>query len=192
VETWLLPEATESARRANRDPGAVAYVSQLHSILSSQGAYRNALEIGGAWGISTLAILDASRGCHLTTVDIDPGIAAADEVEANGLRDRWTFYVGDSKRFWQENSTTFDLVYVDGDHSAEGARIDLFNGWRFLEPGGLLVVDDITHPAHLDAREGREGYLYGVALAAWQLITDVGAAEVGGTPRIAWIRKPRR
>lgn len=36
----------------------------------------------------------------------------------------------------------FDAIYIDGDHSYEGARADIENLSSLLEPGGLLVLDD--------------------------------------------------
>lgn len=42
----------------------------------------------------------------------------------------------------------FDLVTVDGDHSADGARQDLITVKPRIKIGGALVFDDICHPAH--------------------------------------------
>jgi glycosyltransferase involved in cell wall biosynthesis/predicted O-methyltransferase YrrM/Tfp pilus assembly protein PilF len=37
---------------------------------------------------------------------------------------------------------SFDLIYVDGDHSAAGVRADSLEAYRLLKPGGLLLWDD--------------------------------------------------
>lgn len=42
----------------------------------------------------------------------------------------------------------FDLITVDGDHSDKGARADLETVLPRLAIGGMLVFDDIAHPAH--------------------------------------------
>lgn len=42
----------------------------------------------------------------------------------------------------------FDLMTVDGDHSEEGARIDLENVLPRLKMGGVILLDDISHPQH--------------------------------------------
>lgn len=47
---------------------------------------------------------------------------------------------------------SFELILVDGDHTAEGARADLQIAFEHLAPGGALVFDDISHPAHPDLR----------------------------------------
>lgn len=56
------------------------------------------------------------------------------------------FRDGDSKVTVPRLTGLFDLVLVDGDHSAEGATADLKNVWPLLRPGGILVMDDIRHP----------------------------------------------
>jgi predicted O-methyltransferase YrrM len=46
--------------------------------------------------------------------------------------------------------TYFDMITVDGDHSVEGAFDDLCNVIPHLSVGGVLIFDDISHPAHPD------------------------------------------
>jgi FkbM family methyltransferase len=46
------------------------------------------------------------------------------------------------------NPQSFDLILVDGDHTDEGARADLELAFAHLVPGGVLILDDITHPSH--------------------------------------------
>jgi len=47
----------------------------------------------------------------------------------------------------------FNLILVDGDHSKEGCYKDMANSWVHLAPDGLMIVDDLTHPAHPGIRE---------------------------------------
>lgn len=44
----------------------------------------------------------------------------------------------------------FDIVTVDGDHSAEGARLDLRTAMTRVRPGGVILFDDVGHPLHAD------------------------------------------
>lgn len=60
------------------------------------------------------------------------------------------FLDGDSKLTVPTIGETFDLVLVDGDHSAEGALADLQNCWPLVISGGQLVFHDVCHPAHRD------------------------------------------
>ena len=45
---------------------------------------------------------------------------------------------------------TFDIVTVDGDHSAEGARQDLDLCVDLVKPGGAILFDDLVHDQHPD------------------------------------------
>ena len=56
------------------------------------------------------------------------------------------FLDGDSKLTVPTLHGFFDLVLVDADHSALGARVDLMNAWPRVRLGGILVMDDINHP----------------------------------------------
>ena len=56
---------------------------------------------------------------------------------------------GDSARTIPTLTGQFDLVLVDGDHSREAARTDLWNCWKLVAPGGHLVFDDITSEQYL-------------------------------------------
>lgn len=42
----------------------------------------------------------------------------------------------------------FSVVLIDGDHSMEGARMDLENGWRLVKPGGFLIFHDLIYDVH--------------------------------------------
>jgi len=89
---------------------------------------------GGQWGGS-------SRGSH-------------DHIEQLLALRLYTgsvqFLDGDSMQTIPTLREQFDLVLVDGDHSAEGARADLQNTWPLIRPGGCVAFHDITHPAHPD------------------------------------------
>jgi predicted O-methyltransferase YrrM len=42
----------------------------------------------------------------------------------------------------------FDLILIDGDHSESGVYTDLQQSWELLSPGGIIVLDDLSHHAH--------------------------------------------
>ena len=68
----------------------------------------------------------------------------------------------------------FDLITVDGDHSEVGAWEDLITVIPRLATGGVLVFDDIAHPAH--------PYLLGVwrrALARFPFLSGHEFTETG-------------
>ena len=75
------------------------------------------------------------------------------EMKRVGHTGSLTFFNGDSKdtvpAFIRQNpGFRFDLINVDGDHSDEGAWRDLVTTAELVTPGGYIVFDDISHPAH--------------------------------------------
>lgn len=44
----------------------------------------------------------------------------------------------------ETHKITAPLIYIDGDHCYEQAHRDLVNYWELLEPGGSMLVDDLT------------------------------------------------
>jgi hypothetical protein len=46
-------------------------------------------------------------------------------------------------------SERFDLIYLDGLHTAEQTLRDLLNALTFLEPKGIIVIDDVKPSSHL-------------------------------------------
>lgn len=75
------------------------------------------------------------------------------ELTTHGHRGQVRFFNGDSHRLLPEllqaePELTFDLITVDGDHSVEGAYADLQTVLPRLNPGGVIVFDDVAHPDH--------------------------------------------
>lgn len=42
----------------------------------------------------------------------------------------------------------YEMILVDGDHAEKQADKDIRNAWEMLSDGGIMIVDDIGHPAH--------------------------------------------
>ncbi len=150
---------------------------------------RNYLEIGVRRGRSVCAVV---RGCP--TVDIvafdmwiqgyagmeNPGPEfVKSELLKHGHTGKITFINGDSHQtvpyfFKQNPDIKFDLITVDGDHTEAGAFDDLKNVIPHLSVGGILVFDDIAHPAH--------PYLLNVwkkTMAMFQTLTSFEFTELG-------------
>ncbi|MCK9568758.1 class I SAM-dependent methyltransferase [Candidatus Pacearchaeota archaeon] len=53
---------------------------------------------------------------------------------------------GDSKKIVPQLTRTFDIGFVDGDHTENGCYIDLCNVWNKLNVGGTLIADDYKYP----------------------------------------------
>ena len=74
--------------------------------------------------------------------DKDPGWIIPEE-----LRDRWTLRLGKSQRKLPELVTEvgdFGMFFHDSEHSAPCMMFEFELAWEWLEPGGVIVSDDIT------------------------------------------------
>ena len=108
------------------------------------------LEIGFAGGRHTYAILKTFSVNKMITVDIDfdyqGGRRKIDEIrnEFSNIK----FVEGDSKKiltedFINENFPNgIDYVLVDGGHGYGDAFSDMVNVFKYIKPGGLMIVDD--------------------------------------------------
>ena len=64
----------------------------------------------------------------------------------------------------------FDMVYLDGDHSYEGVKIDLPLAWAKLKKGGWLMGHDYeTNP-----KKTKTGYAFGVKKAVDEFLAAHG------------------
>jgi predicted O-methyltransferase YrrM len=125
------------------------------------------LEIGVRRGRSLAMLASQVPDCHIVGCDMFiEGYAGMDnpgpdfvraELARGGFRGRLDFLVGDSHVvlpafFAEQPDQYFDLVTVDGDHSAKGARADLQVAMPRVKIGGALIFDDISNPGHPELR----------------------------------------
>jgi predicted O-methyltransferase YrrM len=118
---------------------------------------RRTIEIGMAFGLSTMAIVqglvETGGEGH---VAIDPhqrtdfeGIGLA-HLELCGWRDRVDWLEDSSHRALprlEAQGERFDLAFIDGLHLFDWALVELFYLDRMLPVGGLLLLDDVGYPA---------------------------------------------
>lgn len=132
---------------------------------------RTYLEIGVRRGRSMAQVLIESPSTHAWGFDLwlpnygsipAQGIHAEnpgpdfvrDELRRIGASEPVDLVVGCSHKtvpdFMRSESAPpeFDLILVDGDHTAAGARQDLEQAFGRVAPGGAVLFDDITHPSH--------------------------------------------
>jgi hypothetical protein len=48
-----------------------------------------------------------------------------------------------SDSFFEKNTQYFDLIFIDGLHTYEQARRDIYNSYKWLNKGGIIVVHDM-------------------------------------------------
>lgn len=189
--SWKVPVKTEWMREQSSHEPSMRYAEDIHRVAKALGntvGPFTALEIGAAWGFSTLAILEAGAK-HLTSVDNNLNIMAPSEAEANGYGDKYVWDGTRSEEYWKTNTTEFDLVYIDGSHLYVDVVNDLYEGWKRTKPGGIMMADDWDHKKNIKAENDTTEY--GVSLACFEFWRDhqEDIAEVGIEGRILWFLK---
>ena len=105
---------------------------------------RGGVEIGRLAGGSTVLLAAAiSEVGQLTSIDIGP---RADKelgkvLDRLGIRDRVSLCVGDANVVNVEG--LLDFVFIDGDHSYHGAKMDHLRWAKRLKCGGFLFHHDM-------------------------------------------------
>jgi len=132
------------------------------------------LELGAAWGLSTVilarAVSAARPAARLVSVDIDPGFHRLSQaaVNAEGLSDHLLAIHGDAGEIvvrLADQGRRFGLVFVDHDHSRPATQrvCDLLS--RLVLPGGWVAFHDFN-----DARNRTEPAEYGIYPAVEALL----------------------
>jgi predicted O-methyltransferase YrrM len=120
--------------------------------LVKNNKYSNVLEIGMAFGTSSLAIIAALPKSGLL-YSIDPYQTDTKHWDSVGLIRLNESNATHKHRLIQEKSfialpelikkgNLFDLVYIDGWHTFDGTLIDLFYSDKLLKPNGVIGVND--------------------------------------------------
>ena len=134
-------------------------IEQGHLLAELYGAVKPnlSIEIGLAYGFSTLFILDAAfqinRGRHIA---IDPfqdsmwhGIGRQAVKELN-FESRFEHVPETSVTALTDlckQGVKADYIYIDGAHTFDYALVDFFCSDRVLNLGGILIFDDMWMPA---------------------------------------------
>ena len=105
------------------------------------------LEIGTSFGETALLFaLNSPDDASVTTLDIQTdnpavGIKFRDTPVASKIR----LLLMSSDEFGRTNEgRTYDMIFVDGDHSYAGVLHDSLLAFRFLRPGGMVCWHDYT------------------------------------------------
>lgn len=111
------------------------------------------VEIGAWKGRSTCWLAEAGKVTSIDTFDGGPMLkdeagegtlpAFQQNVSANGLSERVSVKVGKSQDHAKEWDKPIRVLFIDGDHSYEGAKAD-WESWRpFLSDGAVVFFDDV-------------------------------------------------
>ena len=158
-------------RRGLEEFGASWAYADINTVLwglSGRLGAERYLEIGVRRGRSMAMVAAQRPDCDLVGFDLwiedyagmaNPGPSfVRDELRRIGHAGQIELVTGDSRvtvpeYFRRHPDRFFDLITVDGDHSASGAAADIENVVPRLKRGGALVFDDIANPAHPELRE---------------------------------------
>lgn len=102
-------------------------------LLAGLAAGWEVLEIGTGLGVSTRAL--ARTAARVVTVDPDPWVH---EVIVPGLHDPSV----ECRRDWPPAGLDFDVIFVDGDHTARAVEADVVSALGRVRPNGLIVLHD--------------------------------------------------
>jgi predicted O-methyltransferase YrrM len=150
------PNMKQMRRKAENEgipvlrPGAAALINVLAAVKKP----KTALEIGTSIGYSSLVILNSMpEGSRLYTVEMDEGryLEAAENFRQEGVYDRISMFLGDAAEILHHMEDRFDFIFLDG------PKAQYFNYLtdcvRLLNPGGLLVCDDVLFYGMVARRE---------------------------------------
>jgi predicted O-methyltransferase YrrM len=184
--SWHIPVKTPHMKKESNHAPSMRYAENIYKVASRLNNF-TALEIGAAWGFSALAILEAGAK-SLMSVDPNVMAEASNEAKVNGYGDKHIWNCVHSRIYWEENDATYDLIYVDGSHIYNEVSNDLYKAWEYLNPGGLLLIDDWDHKKNVQAENDTSEY--GVSLACWEFWRDHSdVKDVGIEGRVLWFRK---
>lgn len=139
-----MPEFTSDWFSHNLPTWEVVIAPHLRNIPAP-----NLLEIGAYEGRSTVWFLENFRDARLTVIDPWAYTDGADEKTYNrfisNIRPhaaRVTVMRGKSQLARTLPDSSFDLIYVDGDHRAAAVMHDAAISFDLVRVGGLIVFDD--------------------------------------------------
>lgn len=147
--TKLLNQIEEEARRDCVPIIRREMQSFLKTLLAAKQP-RAILEVGTAVGFSALLMCEyAHPKAHLTTIEkYEKRIPIAREnFKRAGREKQITLLAGDAAEYLQKMTGPFDFIFMD---AAKGQYIHFLpDVLRLLEPGGLLVSDNVLQDGDL-------------------------------------------
>lgn len=118
---------------------------------------KNIMEIGFNAGHSADVLLSTGDDVRVTSFDL--GVHEYVSYAKSFIDEKYPYrhdlIIGDSKQtvpeyFENFKPISFDLIFIDGDHSKAGALADLHNCKRLAHKDTIVILDDTrkTHPIH--------------------------------------------
>jgi predicted O-methyltransferase YrrM len=153
--------------------GGATAIPEVQALLRVLAAGRDVAEMGAAYGETAAILAETARS--VVTVELDPDRAATARDRLLGLANV-EFLEGDVFEELRGRGP-FGLVFVDG-----GLRPVTEAKWEatlaFVEPGGLLVKDDMSPGRPVQGDEVREFLLRDPRLAATEFLATPEMAVI--------------
>jgi predicted O-methyltransferase YrrM len=143
-------------------------IPAVQALLRVLAARRDVAELGTAFGEGAAAIADTAR--TVVTVECDPERAAVARERLAGFENVEALE-GDAYELLRGRGP-FGLVFADG------GRYDWERILELLEPGGILVKDDLTPGRAIEGDPVREFLLNDPRLAAVEILTTPQSAAI--------------
>lgn len=161
-------EGLERKIRHLNAPEAQQHPQEIGWLLEMVRGAKSVLEIGSCFGHTLKALAGVSDpNARIASIDLGRGLdwlegadtgaflkAAITEIALSGRTA--SCFLADSKaqeaKQYAADQGPLDVLFIDGDHSYEGAKAD-WDGYRgFVRSGGIVAFHDIAHPDHQVSR----------------------------------------
>ena len=119
----------------------------------------NVLEIGSWTGYSAYRMAFSANRVDCVDPYTDPGGPKAQEfLDNTSMYDTIFLHIGKSADIVPILQPIFDLVFIDGDHTYDGCRLDLELAIEKVKYGGVIALHDYNLPAeYIDRINSVEG-----------------------------------
>lgn len=117
---------------------------RLISFISKMIQPKSVLEIGTFTGYSAMCWAEGlAKGGKIITVDKNEELETIIDkyISQTDLGDKIEFVVGDAVEFMQQDTNTYDLIFIDADKKNYAKYFEL--SFDRLNPNGIIVADNI-------------------------------------------------
>lgn len=147
------------------------------------------VEIGAEYGMSSSIFCKGAKPLvRITSIDLFPGDLLQkhnSNLREVGYHERTTKITGDSSLAGKQwTGGPIDLLFIDGDHSYEGAKADLDAWMPHVKVGGFAIVHDcantanrMPHYMHFAVTRAVSEWFWNTA-GAWRLVNCINTAMI--------------